>query len=171
MEILLIIIESGVIIILGISLVVFVSSYKNLLADFYLLKEGIERERFRRRKVEKVEKIFGENVKKEIAKAGEAARKEISGAALAELEVFKNTLSLKTLATYEAVERAVAREFDKAKAEIDAFKAQKMSEITNKAAAATADIVKQTLGKVIGPKEQEELVLKALEDAKRQNLL
>lgn len=169
MEIL-VIIELGLIITLGISLL-FLASYQRLLRDFYLLKEGIERQGVKRGQTEKFEKILTQKVGAEIEKAGEAARKEISKAASAELKDFITQLSEKSLESQEAVETALAHEFDEAKAQIEVFKAKKMSEVANKAEALVSDVVRKTLGKEIGSKEHEELVFKALEDAKRQNLL
>ena len=84
-------------------------------------------------------------LEKEMAGAGSSLKEEISGIG-------------------EGARRVVEEE-------LEAYKVKKMAEIDAKVKQMLPDILRSLLGKSLDPSQQEELVMNALEDAKRQNLL
>ncbi len=68
-------------------------------------------------------------------------------------------------------EKAIAAEYDSASAEIESYKAHEFEEIKKKSAEVLAKVTKDVLTNSINQENQENLIIKAIEDAKRSNLL
>lgn len=71
----------------------------------------------------------------------------------------------------EAARKVVEEEYGQVKNELATYKKQKMAEIDAKVKEILPQVLKEVVTKSLSPSQQEELVLNALENAKRQNLL
>ncbi len=94
----------------------------------------------------------------------------------------KNQLSSQTLGSdksikeglmgiEEAARKVIEEEYIQTKNELAAYKKQKMTEIDAKVKEILPQVLKEVVTKSLSPSQQEELVLNALENAKRENLL
>ncbi len=71
----------------------------------------------------------------------------------------------------EGARKVVEEEYGQVKNELATYKKQKMAEIDAKVKEILPQVLKEVVTKSLSPSQQEELVLNALENAKRQNLL
>lgn len=71
----------------------------------------------------------------------------------------------------EAARKVIEEEYGQVKNELATYKKQKMAEIDAKVKEILPQVLKEVVTKSLSPSQQEELVLNALENAKRQNLL
>lgn len=109
---------------------------------------------------------YGEEIQKI---AGEIAV-EFKNEALLEMARFKKELEEKVVTVEGAAEKVLAAEYDEIKLEIERYKASKIAQINSTAREVLIDATKKILGKSIDIRAHEDLVTRALEDAKRQNL-
>lgn len=75
------------------------------------------------------------------------------------------------LGVEEGVRKTVEDEYAQVKTDLETYKKQKMAEIDAKVKEILPVVLKDVVTKSLSPSQQEELVLNALENAKRQNLL
>lgn len=113
-----------------------------------------------------IAQAYGEEIQKI---AGEIAV-EFKNEALVEMTRFKKELEEKIVMVEGAAEKVLAEEYDEIKAEIERYKASKISQIDSTAREILIDVTKKVLGKSIDLRAHEDLVIQSLEDAKRQNL-
>ncbi len=71
----------------------------------------------------------------------------------------------------EGARKVIEEEYIQTKNELAAYKKQKMTEIDAKVKEILPQVLKEVVTKSLSPSQQEELVLNALENAKRENLL
>jgi F0F1-type ATP synthase membrane subunit b/b' len=95
---------------------------------------------------------------------------EFKNEAILEIARFKKELEERVIDVETAAEKVLAEEFDDIKAEIERYKASKIAEIDRKSREILIDVTEQVLGKALDLRAHEDLVLSALENAKRQNL-
>lgn len=114
-----------------------------------------------------IAEAYGEEIQKI---AGEIAT-EFKNEAMVEMARFKKELEEKIVITEGVAEQVLAEEYDEIKAEIERYKASKIAQIDTTAKEVLIDVTKRVLGKSIDLRAHEDLVIKSLEDAKRQNLL
>jgi F0F1-type ATP synthase membrane subunit b/b' len=106
----------------------------------------------------------------EIQKIAAEIAVEFKNEALLEVSRFKEELEKRVLVTEDAAERVLDAEFDEVKKEVQSYKQAKISQIDSQAKEVLIDVTKKVLGKSIDLRAHEDLVIKSLEDAKRQNL-
>lgn len=114
--------------------------------------------------------IIAEAYGQEIQKIAAEMAVEFKNEAIVELARFKKELEEKVVTMEGAAEKVLAEEFDEVKAEIERYKVSKTAQIDSQARLILIDVTKKVLGKAIDLRAHEDLVLQALEDAKRQNL-
>lgn len=114
--------------------------------------------------------IIAEAYGEEIQKIASEIALEFKNEALVEMTRFKKELEEKIVIVEGAAEKVLADEYDEIKAEIARYKESKIAQIDSIAREILTDVSKKVLGKSIDLRAHEDLVIKALEDAKRQNI-
>lgn len=114
--------------------------------------------------------IISEAYGSEIQKIASEIAIQFKNEALLEISRFKSELEEKVVITESAAEKVLAEQYDEVKAEIERYKASKIAQIDSTAREILIQVTKSVLGKSLDLRAHEELVIKSLEDAKRQNL-
>jgi F0F1-type ATP synthase membrane subunit b/b' len=115
-------------------------------------------------------KIVADAYGEEIQKIASEIAVEFKNEALLELARFKKEVEEQIVTLEGAAEKVLAAEFDEARREIEKYRLSKVTQIDAKAKEVLTDLSKKVLGKTIDLRAHEDLVIQALEDAKRQNL-
>ena len=113
-----------------------------------------------------IAQAYGEEIQKI---AGEIAL-QFKNEALVEMARFKTELEEKILITEGAAEKVLAAEFEEVKKEVERYRTAKETEVDRQVKEVLTDVTKKVLGKSIDLRAHADLVIQALEDAKRQNL-
>lgn len=170
---------SILVIILTLSLMGSLGAYLTLLAKYNKLYRRREHEtrRARQRAQKIIERAYSlsddiksdvqTSVKEAIGEVSDQVRVEVEG----EVEDFKATLDREAAVSKESLKSAAAASYDQVRGELEEYKKAKMAEIDTRAQKAVEDFAKSVIGEAIDLKSHQKLVVKALEDAKRQNLL
>ncbi len=74
-------------------------------------------------------------------------------------------------AYFESLQKVKTEETAKTKQELEEFKKAQMEQVKDRAEVLVAQILQKVLGKAISPKEHEDLVIKALDEAKKEGVL
>jgi F0F1-type ATP synthase membrane subunit b/b' len=114
--------------------------------------------------------IIAQAYGEEIQKIASEIAVEFKNEALVELTRFKKELEEKIVLMEGAAEKVLAEEYDEIKSDIEKYKASKIAQIDSTAHDILIDVTKKVVGKSIDLRAHEDLVIHALEDAKRQNL-
>lgn len=88
-----------------------------------------------------------------------------------ELESFKQTLQQEASTARESLQKQITELFASAEKEVDTYKQQRMHEVEQSVAQATAEILEEALAKKLTKSDQEALVISALEKAKVDGVL
>ncbi len=96
--------------------------------------------------------------------------KNIAGDMAKEAAEFKEALEMETLGVEREVAERLKTEYQTAEAEVAEYKRLKIAEINEKTKKALEKIGGQLLGKVFSVKEHEELILKTIDEARKQNV-
>ncbi|HSX48861.1 MAG TPA: hypothetical protein VLE44_01225 [Candidatus Saccharimonadales bacterium] len=166
----LIVLGSLVILVLAISVVYLVFTYRKLLERYHELTIEDETSDFKNRLRFESEIYSNKLAQKSVDKAIENSVKLISkkGAEIAK-DMRKKALEELSI-EHKAQEDAVSGEFEEAKLQIGAYKKQKMEAIDAKVNEIIKEVTKDILSKGINEEEHKQLILKALENAKQSNL-
>lgn len=113
-----------------------------------------------------IAQAYGEEIQKMAQEMAVGFKNE----ALVEMARFKTELEEKVLITEGAAEKVLNAELVEVKAEIERYKESQKVAIDAKVHEVIVTVTKEVLGKSIDTRAHEDLILKALEDAKRQNL-
>lgn len=84
---------------------------------------------------------------------------------------FRKVLEMETVGAEKVVARRVQDEFVQAEKKVEEYKMEMMAEIQSKAEVILERVVKEVFGKSLKDKDQEQLIIKALEEAKRENAI
>lgn len=95
---------------------------------------------------------------------------EFKNEAKVELARFRKELEEQIVTLETASEKVIAEGYEEVKKEIERYRASKIAQIDATAREVLIDATKKILGKSIDLRAHEDLVISALEDAKRQNL-
>lgn len=112
------------------------------------------------KKAKRRAKTIINSAKSEADKITSKVALDIEETAIAQIKEMSKRINEQTIASAEAV-----------KAELDAYKKQKMVEIDREVKEMVTEISKKLIGEAIDLRTHEELVIRALEDAKRSGLL
>lgn len=96
--------------------------------------------------------------------------KNIQGEALKEIEEFTKKLETQTVQSEKGIQAVMAEANKKLEAQLVAYKNARMKQIDSVAIETIKQVTKDVLGKAISPKENEEFIIKSLEEAKKQNV-
>ena len=97
--------------------------------------------------------------------------KDIESDAVKEIGEFKQALELETVQSQRVVAEKIQDEYQRMQAELDQAKKEKLALLEVKIKEIIAEVVKQVAGKTIAIEDHEELVIKALEEAKKQHAI
>ena len=114
--------------------------------------------------------IIAQAYGEEIGKIAHEVALEFKNEALVEMARFKKELEDQIVTLETSTQKVVEAEYAEIKAEIEKYKASKIAQIDKTAHDILIDSSKRILGKAIDIRAHEDLVISALEDAKRQNL-
>ena len=94
----------------------------------------------------------------------------LSAVADREIKDFKNALETETINIEKAVGQKIATRYDEVKQEVEEYKTKQMAGVEQKINQALAEIGQKILGKTINTRDHQDLVIKALEEAKQNGL-
>ncbi len=97
--------------------------------------------------------------------------KDIESDALKEISEFKQAMELETIQSQRVVAEKIQDEYHRVQAELDQAKKEKLAQLDIKIKEIIAEVVKQVAGKTISIEDHEQLVIKALEEAKKQHAI
>lgn len=100
----------------------------------------------------------------------EAVIQDIEGEALSEMKNFKDILEKETLVSQKIVEEKIEQEYATVQKELSVYKSEKLKEIDESIYKFLANVSKLVFGKVLSLEEHQELVMKALEEAKKEGI-
>jgi len=127
-----------------------IDKLSHTLLDTY--KQTIEEEK--ERNIKTIEDVSGQ-VRQELVK---------------EIYDFKETLHKETLGSRELVETKLNEEYEKIKRELTLYKESEMKKIDNKIYEIVIRAVKESVGKTLDVQDHQEIIMKSLEDSKREGL-
>ena len=87
-----------------------------------------------------------------------------------EIKDFKNALETETINIEKAVGQKIATRYDEVKQEVEDYKAKQITGVDQKINKVLLEIAQNLLGKTINARDHQELVIKALEEAKQNGL-
>jgi len=101
-----------------------------------------------------------------------SSRMDAALSAVADREItdFKKALEAETINIEKAVGQKIATRYDEVKQEVEAYKAKQIAAVDEKINKTVVELAQKILGKTINPREHQELVLKALEEARKNGL-
>ena len=96
---------------------------------------------------------------------------EVGKEVQAQIELLRSALSTQITASQEEAKKAVADAYKKVELEVDAYKKVREKQVDERIFEVLEETTSKVLGKAISISDHEELVIKALEEAKSQNVL
>lgn len=87
-----------------------------------------------------------------------------------EVDAYRESLKKELVVHKDALDKMVADEFAKARSEVEAYKKDQMGKVDKAVSKVVVTIVEKVLGRMISTEDHEELVLQALEQAKKDGL-
>lgn len=87
-----------------------------------------------------------------------------------EINDFKNALEAETINIEKAVGQKIAVRYDEVKKEVESYKEKQIAGVDQKINKAIVEITQKLLSKTINAREHQDLVLKALEEARKNGL-
>lgn len=168
--IVIIVFSIATVVILALCTLYLVFVYRRLLERYnnFLLREN--KSQIRRKIQDDASKFVDTKIDNAIKKATETAVDVISKKAKGVVDSMKRNAFKELVKDEEAQEAAVTASFDEARADVEAYKASKLEEVRVKANEILEKVTRESLGEVLDKKEQDQVVMKALENAKRANI-
>ncbi len=111
-----------------------------------------------------------EQVTQEAVATMKNATDSIGQVGTTEVNAFRETLRKELVVHRDVLDKLVAEEFAKARGEVDAYKKGQMDKVDKAVSKVVVTIVEKVLGKMINTQDHEDLVLQALEQAKKDGL-
>jgi type II secretory pathway component PulJ len=97
--------------------------------------------------------------------------KVVEGEAVRELDQFKNILEKETLEAQKIIGSKINDQYSKVTEELENYRLRKITELDNKAFEVIKLVVNKIIGKTISTEEHAQLVVKALEEAKHDQVI
>jgi F0F1-type ATP synthase membrane subunit b/b' len=168
----------GVNLILAVALVVLVTAYRKLLADFYKYKQTSKEQA----KVDKVlkdlekryeleAKIFLKQQREEINEMFETISNYIKNQLVGEVDSLRADLGNLAGKMQQEFSKRLDEEYTKISQEIENYRLRQFGKVDQEIEEIVRNVTKKVLGRSIEPKDHQDLVLKALEEAKKQHVL
>lgn len=95
---------------------------------------------------------------------------DIKKGVVGEIDVFRNSLQQEVVKSKDEIRKAIAEAFQKADSEVESYKKARMQQVDKEILVMVRRVAEKVLAKEIGIDEHEKLVLKALEEAKKQGI-
>lgn len=111
-----------------------------------------------------------DGLKNEYLKHANSTLDSVEKIADEELEDFRKILRTETVESQEVISKKISEEFERAQKEIENYKTGRIDKIDKEISTVVSVISKDVLGKTITPREHEEIILEALENAKKDGL-
>lgn len=108
--------------------------------------------------------------KQESLKSLEDASSKVESEIISEVGAFKDLLEAETIGTTKAVQEKVAKEYQEIEKELSLYKNRKLKEIDENIYDIITNVTKKVLGESLSIEDHQELIIKALEEAKRDNI-
>jgi hypothetical protein len=119
---------------------------------------------------EEISKLTDEqliNYKEKLQNISKDIEKDVKSGA----EDFRKVLELETVGAEKAVAKRVQDEFTEIEKELEAYRTEKLSDIDKKAEVLLEKITKEVFGKSMKSKDQEQLIIEALDEAKKEHAI
>lgn len=97
--------------------------------------------------------------------------KDIESNTVSELKDFKEILKKETYASQKIVEEKIEEEYEQAKKEIEAYREERLKKVEDQIYNIIQNVSTLVLGKALSAQEHEQIILEALEKAKKQKVL
>jgi len=173
--------------ILAVALLSIASSRDKILKKYYSLKERglsarmrkragklLEESRLKAQKIVTDAEIFTDearsNFNDELIKALANISKNISDEALRDIDAFRKTMLAETVRAKELIGRRVEAQFEQVESQVQAYKRQRLEKADQEVTKILAEISRKVLGKALSQDDHRELVIQALEEAKKKHV-
>jgi F0F1-type ATP synthase membrane subunit b/b' len=111
------------------------------------------------------------NLQNEIVKVLGNTPEDIKNGVIKELEVIRNALQKDLIESRKKASAVIEKEYSKLQSDIESYKLTRLKQLDNSIFQIIEMVSKKVLAKEISAEEHEKLVIKALEEAKRQEML
>ncbi len=111
-----------------------------------------------------------EKIEREVAQGFEKAGEKTQVGILEEIEDFRKVMEQQTIKSQEAASEKIDGEFAQVREEIKAYRAKMLGKVDQSIFEILQEVSQEVLGKALSVKEHEELVIKALYEAKRRKI-
>ncbi len=159
-----------VILVLSLCIVYVVYAYRKLLDKYTNLSVKTDRNEIQKKINIDTTRFVNQKLDDAISQASEEAVKAISRSAESVAKNIREKTIEKLQEEEKGQEMAVESEYDEVKLEIENYKAKKFEEIKIKANEVLSKVAAEALSGEVDTKNQENLIIKALENAKRSNI-
>jgi len=112
-----------------------------------------------------------EDIKTSTIKIASNITKDIESNTISELKDFKEILQKETYASQKIVEEKVEEEYSEMKKELEAYRQERLKKIEDEIYNIIQDVSMLVLGRSLSVRDHEELILEALEKAKKKKVL
>jgi hypothetical protein len=141
--------------------------YRRAIEKYYELLNKETKSEVKKNLEMRVGKYVQDRIDTAVTKALVQASKLISKNAKSVVDSMKRKSVKYLIEEKQAEDRATALEFDEARREIEKYKQEKYEEIRMRASEVLSKVARDALSGLLDDRKQEELVLRAIEDAKR----
>ena len=173
--------------ILAVALLSIASSRDKILKKYYSLKERglsvkmrkraeklLEESRLKAQKIVTDAEIFTDearsNFNDELIKTLANISKNISDEALRDIDAFRKAMFVETVRAKELIGRRVEAQFEQVESQVQAYKRQRLEKADEEVTKMLAEISRKVLAKALSQDEHRELVIQALEEAKKKHV-
>jgi len=148
---------------------------KNMLSDTQFIKSHASKELDRDLAKESAAVVQSfqealEQVTQEAVATMKNATDSIGQVGSTQVNTFRETLRQELVVHKDTLDKLVADEFAKARSEVDGYKKEQIDKVDKAVSKVVVTIVEQVLGKMINVQDHEDLVVQALEQAKKDGL-
>ncbi len=133
-------------------------------------EQGVRELKVDSEEFDKKYKDLFEGLKQEYLKHANTTLESVGKIADEELEDFRKILRSETVESQEIVSKKISEEFEKAQKEIETYKNDRVNNIAQEISTLVNKLSKDVLGKSLTPDQHGEIILQALENAKKDGL-
>lgn len=108
-----------------------------------------------------------ENLKQEDVASLQSASQQIQTQALSQVDAFKHSIEEETVESEQKIAQEMEKQYSVVKQELETYKQKKMKQIDDSIYTILMFVTKEILGKSLNIEDQEELVRKTLDEAKK----
>lgn len=112
-----------------------------------------------------------DEVRNQLYQVVQKASEDIKQDASSEISAFANSVRAETIATEQEVKSKISEEYLKWERELDEYKRLKYQTASQEIEKIISEVTKRVLGEALSPENHKDLILKALEEAKKSGVL